>query len=248
MSRTDNLCTMDMSERDATESSRTPVNRLERRKMRTRNALVRAAKGFIAQGKLSVPILEITQAADVGMGSFYNHFSSKEQLFAAAVTDALDDLGALLDGFTGSISDPAEAFATNYRLSGRLFRYRPQEAALLLAHADSLILSDRGLSPRARRDIAAAIDQGRFTIGDPELGLAIAGGMFIGLTTLLRERPERDTDATVDAVTERLLRTLGMTPKQASTLCRKPLPDISSLRESPVDWPTPMAPDDIDSH
>jgi hypothetical protein len=104
------------------------------------------------------------------------------------------------------------------------------------------------LSPRARRDIAAAIDQGRFTIGDPELGLAIAGGMFIGLATLLRERPERDTDATVDAVAERLLRTLGMTPKQASTLCRKPLPDIASLRESPVDWPIPITLDSIDPH
>lgn len=237
---------MDGPDRDAADLVDTPVNRLERRKLRTRNALVRAAKGFIAQGKTGVPILEITQAADVGMGSFYNHFSSKEQLFAAAVTDALDDLGDLLDGFTGSISDPAEAFAANYRLSGRLFRYRPQEAALLLAHGDSLILSDRGLSPRARRDIAAAIDQGRFTISDPELGLVIAGGMLLGLSTLLRERPERDTDATVDAVTERLLRTLGMTSKQASTLCRKPLPDISALRESPVDWPAPTAPDTID--
>ena len=32
-----------------------------------------------------MPILEITQAADVGMGSFYNHFETKEQLFDAAV-------------------------------------------------------------------------------------------------------------------------------------------------------------------
>jgi hypothetical protein len=46
-------------------------NRLERRKQRTRAALIRAAQAFIASGKLNVPILEITQAADVGMGSFY---------------------------------------------------------------------------------------------------------------------------------------------------------------------------------
>ncbi|GAS93852.1 TetR family transcriptional regulator [Mycolicibacterium canariasense] len=233
---------MDLPERSVADSAKPPVNRLERRKLRTRNALVRAAQGFIAQGKLGVPILEITQAADVGMGSFYNHFSTKEELFEAAVTDALDDLGAILDSLTGSISDPAEAFAANYRLSGRLFRYRPQEAALLLAHGDSLILSNRGLSPRALRDITAAIGQKRFTIADPELGLAIAGGMFVGLVTLLRERPERDTEATVDLVTERLLRTLGMTPKQAEIICRKPLPDISSLRDSPNDWPVPMAP------
>ena len=47
-------------------------------------ALFRAAQRLIAEGKLNVPVLEITQAADVGMGSFYNHFDSKEELFAAA--------------------------------------------------------------------------------------------------------------------------------------------------------------------
>jgi AcrR family transcriptional regulator len=233
---------MDLPVRSASASSTSaPISRLERRKLRTRRALVLAAQAFIAQGKTSVPILEITQAADVGMGSFYNHFSTKEELFEAALTDALDDLGALLDSFTGSISDPAEAFAANYRLSGRLFRYRPREAALLLAHGGSLIMSNRGLSPRALRDITAAIDQGRFTIDDPELGLAIAGGTFVGLATLLRERPERDTETTVDAVTERLLRTLGMTAKQAQTLCQQPLPDVSPLHESPAEWPTLLA-------
>ena len=41
-------------------------------KARTRAALIRAAQTLIAQGRMNVPILEITQAADVGMGSFYN--------------------------------------------------------------------------------------------------------------------------------------------------------------------------------
>lgn len=54
-----------------TEAQPVADNRLERRKMRTRAALIRAAQGFIAAGKLNVPVLDITQAADVGMGSFY---------------------------------------------------------------------------------------------------------------------------------------------------------------------------------
>lgn len=49
-----------------------------RRKARTRAALVRAVQRFIAEGHVNGPILEITQAADVGMGSFYNHFETKE--------------------------------------------------------------------------------------------------------------------------------------------------------------------------
>ncbi len=226
------------------EGGEQPVNRLQRRKMRTRAALVRAAQGFIAEGKLAVPILEITQAADVGMGSFYNHFESKEQLFEAALTDALDQMGALLDVFTASITDPAEAFVTRFRLAGRLFRHRPQEAALLLANAGSLIFSEHGLSPRARRDIAAAMEAGQFTVTDPDVGLALAGGALIGLATLLREKPDRDAEATVDEIAESLLRTFGIAAEQTAALCALPLPDLSSLTDAPADWPAPMTPAD----
>ncbi|MGV0627721.1 TetR/AcrR family transcriptional regulator [Mycolicibacter minnesotensis] len=228
---------MDVPERGDDEPPAAPVSRLERRKMRTRAALIRAAQGFIAQGRPAVPVLEITQAADVGMGSFYNHFDSKEQLFEAAVTDVLDTLGTVLDSFTGTIPDPAEAFAANYRLCGRLFRQRPQEAALLLANSSALILSDRGLSPRALRDITTAIDQGRFTISDPELGLAIAGGTFVGLGTLLSQRPDRDAETTVDQATETLLTAFGMSPAEAHEVCSRPLPDVSALQDLPVTGP-----------
>src|SRR5436309_11479951 len=117
-----------------TEAQGIADNRLERRKMRTRAALIHAAQGFVADGKLNVPVLEITQAADVGMGSFYNHFDSKAQLFEAAVVDVLDAHGAMLDRLTESIDDPAETFATSFRLTGRLFRRRPQESEILLAN------------------------------------------------------------------------------------------------------------------
>src|ERR1700749_655278 len=101
-----------------------PPNRLARPKQRTRTALVKAAQRLIADGKVNVPVLEITQAADVGMGSFYNHFESKEQLFDAAVAEVLDAHGDLLDQLTASIEDPAETFACRFRLTGRLFRRR----------------------------------------------------------------------------------------------------------------------------
>src|SRR5271167_2220517 len=146
----------------------TTSNRLERRKTRTRAALVRAAQTFVAAGKLNVPVLEITQAADVGMGSFYNHFDSKEQLFEAAVAEVLDAHGAVLDRLTASIQDPAETFATSFRLTGRLFRQRPQESEILWANGTALLSSERGLAPRALRDIRAGVHAGRLNIDDPE--------------------------------------------------------------------------------
>ena len=102
------------------------INRLDRRKARTRAALIRAAQTLIAEGRTNVPILEITQAADVGMGSFYNHFETKEQLFEAAVEAVMDGYGQLLDDLTADIEDPAEVFACSFRLTGRLQRREPE--------------------------------------------------------------------------------------------------------------------------
>ncbi|MDP7727875.1 MULTISPECIES: TetR/AcrR family transcriptional regulator [Mycobacterium] len=203
-------------------------SRLERRKQRTRSALVKAAQRLIAEGKVNVPVLEITQAADVGMGSFYNHFDSKEQLFEAAVADVLDAHGALLDRLTESIEDPAETFATSFRLTGRLFRQRPQESEILLANGPTLLWSDRGLAPRALRDIKAAAAAGRFQTDDPEFSLAIAGGALLGLGALLRNDPERDGALAADTATENVLRLFGMTAEEAHAVCQRPLPDFAA--------------------
>ena len=210
-----------------TDHSELP-NRLELRKQRTRNALVKAAQWFIAEGKVNVPVLEITQAAGVGMGSFYNHFDSKEELFEAAVADVLDAHGAVLDRLTASIEDPAETFATSFRLTGRLFRQRPQESEILLANGPALLSSERGLAPRALRDIKAAAAAGRFRIDDPELALAIAGGALLGLGELLREDPDRDGASAADTVTESVLRLLGVNAAEAHAICQRPLPDFST--------------------
>src|ERR1700740_1383095 len=120
-------------------------NRLQRRKERTRAALVKAAQRLIAEEKINVPVLEITQAADVGMGSFYNHFDSKEELFQAAVNDALDELGAVLAKLGAEGEDPAETFARSFRLVGRLFRRRPETCKVLLQTGLKLLTADRGL-------------------------------------------------------------------------------------------------------
>ena len=201
------------------------VNRLERRKQRTRAALVKAAQTLIAEGRLNVPVLEITQAADVGMGSFYNHFDSKEQLFEAAVADVLDTHGAVLDHLTADLDDPAAVFACSFRLSGRFFRERPQESRILLANWGALLSSDKGLAPRALRDIKAAVSAGRFSIDDAELGLAIAGGALLGVGHLLQSQPQRDAGATSDAATESVLRLFGMSADDAREVCALPLPD-----------------------
>ena len=193
-----------------------------------RAALIRAAQTFVAAGKLNVPVLEITQAADVGMGSFYNHFDSKEELFQAAVNEALDELGAILDKLTGEGEDPAETFARSFRLVGQLFRRRPEMSRVLLNTGLTLISADRGLAPRALRDIDAATRAGRFSVDDPTLALAVAGGALMGLGQLLHDQPERDGTETADRVTRDVLIMFGLPADEAAEICRRPLPDLES--------------------
>jgi AcrR family transcriptional regulator len=205
------------------------ANRAERRKARTRASLVRAAQGFIADGRMNVPILEITQAADVGMGSFYNHFETKEELFDAAVEDALDSFGALLDQLTASIEDPAHVFAQSFRLTGRLHRRRPDLSRVLLHNGLALAGSDKGLAPRARRDIEAGVQSGRFPDCDPELVMTVVAGAALCLGQLLHQHPERDDAQAADQVAEMLLRMLGVPAEEAHDICSSPLPNPDDL-------------------
>jgi len=204
-------------------------NRLNRRKARTRAALIHAAQTFIAAGQLNIPILEITQAADVGLGSFYNHFQTKEELFHAAVEDALDVIGALLDELTTDLDDPAQVFAQSFRLVGRLHRRNPELSKVLLTNGLALVSSDKGLAPRARRDIHAAIHAGRFSVRDPELALVIITGAALCLGQLLHNHPDRNDAQATDQITEDLLRMLGLSPDQAHDICQQPLPRLDDF-------------------
>lgn len=199
------------------------ANRLERRKARTRSALITAGQRFIADGNFNAPILEITQAADVGMGSFYNHFNSKEELYDAAVDRALESLGDYLDSLTTELSDPAEIFAQSFRIVGRLFRMQSELSRVLVNSGTSLIESEQGLAPRAARDIAAAVRAGRFVVEDMDLAIALVAGSLLGLGHLLLQQPDRDEAVATDEMTVAILVALGLSRGEAHTLCSKPL-------------------------
>lgn len=204
------------------------VNRLDRRKARTRSALIGAAQTLIAEGRTNVPILEITQAADVGMGSFYNHFETKEQLFEAAVEGVMDAYGELLDNLTADIEDPAEVYARSFRLTGRLHRREPELSRVLLNNVLRLLDADDGLAPRVRRDIIAAVDAGQFDVEDVDVAVAMSAAALLALGQLFHDKRQRDVEETTDRVTEDLLRMFGVPRARARKISRLPLPDLAA--------------------
>src|SRR5688572_173446 len=100
-------------------SSATPEEREPRgarRKRETRDRLLRAAfRLFGERGVDAVAINEITEAADVGFGSFYNHFASKEAIYEAVVDWVFEDFADALDRLVSDIADPAEVVSVCVR-------------------------------------------------------------------------------------------------------------------------------------
>ncbi|MFA6576190.1 MAG: TetR/AcrR family transcriptional regulator [Nocardioides sp.] len=203
--------------------------RVDRRKQRTRAALLAAATQFLAEGRSHVSIQQITDAADVGFGSFYNHFESKEALFEAVVEEVLETYASLRDELVADYDDPAEVFAVSFRMTGRLQRQLPDIVRVLLNEGMGILLRERGLAPRARKDIEAAVEAGRFDIENAQLGLMAAGGALLGLLQLLDADREADAAMLTDQMTARVLRAFGMTKREAEKLCARPMPPQPAL-------------------
>jgi AcrR family transcriptional regulator len=200
-------------------------NRLDRRKARTRRALIDAAVRLIAEGRGErASIQEITEAADVGFGSFYNHFPSKDQLFETASAEVLERWGQMIDRACAGISDPAEVFAVSFRVSGRLGWTHPDIARFLTGAGLDVLDAAGGLAPRALRDIKAGQAAGRFTIPSAELALAAVAGNLLGLLWLHQRHPGRIEETSVDQLAEATLRLLGVPAAEAARLVTCPLP------------------------
>jgi AcrR family transcriptional regulator len=200
--------------------------RVDRRKARTHAALIAAAQELLAEGRVEVSIQEITDRADVGFGSFYNHFADKAELWDAAIIDTLHQHGQLVEDMTADLADPAEVFSVGLRVTGRLARRFPQLARVLVNNGTKYLLSDEGLAPRARRDIEAALATGRFDLVDLDLALVMTGGALLGLLMLLDARPEADAEDLADEFALRVLRSCGLSRAAAKKLVSRPLPEL----------------------
>ncbi|MFJ4632171.1 TetR/AcrR family transcriptional regulator [Streptomyces sp. NPDC088847] len=206
-------------------STTQPANRFERRRAKTRQALIGAARQIMAeQGGTDVSIQAIADRADVGFGTFYNHFETKDALFDAAVADALEEYGQLLDAATADIEDPAETFAASVRLTLQLAASHPEITGILRFRGLQHVHSGTGLGPRALRDLEVGKASGRFDIKDAQVALGAVGGIVLALVQL---GATSDLNASAgEAAAELVLRMLGLPPDEAHEISVRPLPAL----------------------
>jgi len=205
------------------------ASRLDRRKAHTRQALIDAAVRLMTDGRGDrASIQEITEEADIGFGSFYNHFESKEQLFQVASEEVMERWGAMFDRASMGITDPAMRIAVGVRMSGRLAWTNPAISGFLLGAGLDVLESSGGLVSRGLRDIRAGQAAGRFSVKDAEIAFsAIVGGM-LGLLRVQRRNPGDVDESSVDEFAEEALRLLGVPAREAARIAARPLPALDA--------------------
>ena len=192
-------------------------------RLSTRDALLEAAQELLAAGQVHVSVATITAAAGVGVGSFYNHFESKESLFEAAARQAFIDFEAVMIEQTSGITDPAERLCARVRLFCRIGETHPRLAHIIVNAAPMSLISPTGYSPAFEADAHEAVLAGDFDATHMDLKLmTIAAGAerLVSLSVFFPPLSEER----VDDFARVALQILGMDQAKARRVAKRALP------------------------
>lgn len=201
------------------------VTRTQRQQLRTRRQLLDAGRSLIAaKGVSGLRVQEITELADVALGSFYNYFPSKDALVEAIITETLSDLASATITETSDDTDPAEVVAmANVRVIG-LARREPDLARLIVNIAHSESLFGQAVHPYARVAVERGIATGRFSVPDLEVLLtSVIGGAFALIREILDGRHEPDA---AEAFACYVLTSLGVRADEAYAIVQRTSPKL----------------------
>jgi AcrR family transcriptional regulator len=198
-----------------------------RRRARTRQKLTDAATVLIAEkGVAGLRIQEITERADVALGSFYNHFESKEELVEAVVAETIGVRAEAIVARMASIPDPAEVVSFACRRVIRI-AYEDPELAWLFVHLDRAdVLFENMVLPYWQQTLERGLADGRFDVAETHIALTgITGGALAVMRAVLDGRYGPDADA---VFAEGVLRSLGVCRAEALGIVGRELPDAAT--------------------
>ncbi len=208
---------------DTTES---PEGRVARRQRRNREALIDAARTIMTdKGVDAATMLEIAQRADVGAGTVYNYFKSKDDLAIAVLETLMHDLALKIQAVTDTFDDPAQVYAYGIRtvldtaITNTHWAQMLNRAEVI---ADALF---RVMGPFAIRDLRLASQAGRFEVSNADLVWRLTSHALIGagLAITTGQLPA----SAADQVIVRLLCMTGIGTNAAVELAARPRPALA---------------------
>jgi AcrR family transcriptional regulator len=192
---------------------------------RTRKKILDAAFELIGNEQgLTVRIEEICAAADVSRGTFYNYFTSLEQLFEVLAVELSHELNRALVltwDETRSHAEGGNAAIQHYLNYAR----RDPAWAWAMVHLSAFGPTFGAESWDAcYRSIAKGIEAGEFDLPNATVGRDLmTGAVMASVRTMLRSGSSRSQPR---IVAYHVLRALGVPDSRAKEIADSPLPDI----------------------
>lgn len=205
--------------------------RVARRQRRNRAALIAAAREVMSdKGVDAATMLEIAERADVGAGTVYNYFKSKDELAIAVLETLMHDLGVRIEAVTNTFDDPAQVYAYGIRT---VLDTATQDDRWKQLLNRSEVIADamfRVMGPFAVRDLRLASQAGRFEVGNPELVWRLTTHALIG-AALAMSKGQLPASST-EQIIARLLCMTGIGTNAAVELASRNRPPLAPERRA----------------
>jgi AcrR family transcriptional regulator len=102
-------------------------NRRERKKILVKKLISDVAlKLFLAKGFTDTTVAEIMEAADLGTGTFYNYFQSKEDVLKSCLTEKINEARHILEAIQQSPRKPSQKLSEIFLAAGKNFEENRQ--------------------------------------------------------------------------------------------------------------------------
>ena len=204
------------------------------RQERNREALVQAGYTVMSErGIDSATMLEIADLADVGAGTVYSYFKSKEELAVAVMERVMHDLALRIEAVTNTFTDPAQVYAFGVRTVIEAATHDMRWKQLLVRPeviADAMF---RCMGPFAIRDLENATLAGRYRVKDATLTWKMATYAIVGVSIAVTQ--EELPPSVIDETVVRLLCMAGVEEVEAIELSSRARPPLGPERAQPLD-------------
>lgn len=181
------------------------LNRFQKRREKTARDLVDAARQVLGrQGYHGTKVVDIARAANVGVGTFYLYYATKEALFLELVEDAVACLKTELDQVTRDNSAPEQRSRNRTRAFFQFAHNNRELFRIVFGHDasfhDVVRRSQEMFAHDILENLLAGMESGVFRRGDAQVWAQAQIGMALQVVSWWIEQE----DVPIEDVTQSL--------------------------------------------